>query len=55
MANPSAYILSSRHHVYYFRIRVPLHLQTQLNTTPLFNKAFITQIWPKRVFLASLV
>jgi len=33
MANPSAYIQSSRHHVYYFRIRVPLHLQTQLRQT----------------------
>ena len=31
MANPSAYIQSSRHQVYYFRIRVPLHLQNQLN------------------------
>jgi hypothetical protein len=33
MANSSAYIQSSRHHVYYFRIRVPLHLQTQLKQT----------------------
>ena len=33
MANPSAYIQSSRHHVYYFRIRVPLHLQNQLKRT----------------------
>jgi len=33
MANTSAYIQSSRHHVYYFRIRVPLHLQTQLKQT----------------------
>ena len=33
MANPSAYIQSSRHHIYYFRIRVPLHLQTQLRQT----------------------
>ena len=33
MSNPSAYIQSSRHHVYYFRIRVPLHLQTQLRQT----------------------
>ena len=30
MANPSAYIQSSRYHVYYFRIRVPLHLEIQL-------------------------
>jgi len=33
MSNPSAYIQSSRHYVYYFRIRVPLHLQTQLKQT----------------------
>jgi hypothetical protein len=33
MANSSAYIQSSQHHVYYFRIRVPLHLQTQLKGT----------------------
>ena len=33
MANPSAYIQSSRHQVYYFRIRVPLHLQAQLKRT----------------------
>jgi hypothetical protein len=31
MANSSAYIQYSRHHVYYFRIRVLLHLQNQLN------------------------
>ena len=33
LANTSAYIQSSGHHVYYFRIPVPLHLQTQLKQT----------------------
>jgi len=35
MANSAAYIQSSRHSVYYFRIRVPLHLQSK------FKQAYI--------------
>ena len=33
MANPLAYIQSSRYHVFYFRIRVPLSLQSCLKRT----------------------
>ena len=33
MANSTAYIQISRHNVYYFRIRIPLHLQASLKQT----------------------
>ena len=43
MANSSAYILSSRHHVFYLGIHVPLDLQTQLKQTDASSEGWLAR------------